>query len=299
MAKHPHKHNHPAAARPVDMPVNVKEPEDNYINTPPVWAWLLTTLLFMLLSGMAPVFWSASFTNSQPSYDTQHIILGVTGIFAFLIEPLVLKIYEQPETTKRDNRKTVNGRPGSLLSLVNWALLLLLAGPAAVLNIIRPVLRALLLYTCFIYLNLGGGESRLFVTVVMLDIVLYYCGMFSSKLSLPGFVVRYFNIKAHPLLLGIGTVFFIFYTALVYSFIASIGYYKTPGHINLPGEQEILLLFSWILATLYIRLPYLPGDVSDLAGYFYKIPKRYFIFQAILLAVSFIAYIWPYLRGWR
>lgn len=300
MSKHANKHKRAVLAKPANISGAAFQPKNNYINTPPVWAWLLTTLLFILLSGsIAPVFWSASFSNNIPAHNIKNIILGVCGIFAFLIEPLVIEIYAQAKKDEDTEYRKHNGHnQGLLLSLLNMVLLILLAMPAGIIYFLRPVFRAMLLYTSFVYLKLPGGESLLFVTVVMLDIALYYVGMWSSKLSLPGFVVRYFNIKSHPRLLSIGTLFFIFHNALIYFLIASIGYNNNSAH-KTAGEQEVLLASFWILATLYTRLPFLPDDINDLVGYLGRIPRRYLLFQIVILTISFVTYMWPYFMGWR
>ncbi len=266
--------------------------------TPSVWAWLFSTLLFTMMSvTVVPEFWSASFdTNNNFRHDTLHIILGVAGVLAFLIEPIILKIYEQPE---KDKDAASAEKHGFLRATANGILMILLIAPMSIISILRPILRAMLIIISFGYLKIGGPESAPCVIVVLLDIALYYCGMFSEKLSLPSFVVNVFNIKAHPRLLSIGTLFFMFYNALIYFFIASVGYSKESSH-QTPGEQAYLLICFWILATIYTRAIYLPNDYSDLVGYFKKMPKRYVIFQIVILSISFVTYMWPYFRGgWR
>jgi hypothetical protein len=293
MSKHHNKRQLSTAAQ---APITTALPQ--VPNTPSVWAWLVSTLLFASVTGtVASDFWSASFIkNSTIEHDTLHFILGIAGVLAFLIEPVILKIYEQPEKGK--NTANVENH-GFLRTLANGIFLVLLIAPMSILSVLRPVLRAMLLIISFGYLKIGGPESAPCVIVVLLDIVLYYCGMFSEKLSLPAFVVSVFNIKAHPRLLNIGTLFFIFYNALIYFFIASVGYYKESSH-QTPGVQAYLLICFWIVATMYTRAIYLPDDTSDLVGYFKKMPKRYVIFQAVILSISFVTYMWPYFRGgWR
>ena len=280
-----------------DVPIVTTAPATLVTNTPPVWAWLISTLLFASITGtVAPEFWSASFSeNNTIEYDTLHIILGVAGVLAFLIEPVVLKIYEQPEKEKED---ASSEKFGFMHTMANGILMILLIAPMSIISILRPILRAMLIIISFGYLKIAGPESALSVIVVLLDIGLFYAAMFSPKLSLPGFVVKFFNIKAHSRLLSIGTLFFIFYNALFYFFIASVGYYKDSSH-QVYAEQEIKLVFFWILATIYTRAIYLTDDTSDLVGYFRNMPKRYVIFQIIILSISFVTYMWPYFRQWR
>lgn len=95
-----------------------------------------------------------------------------------------------------------------------------------------------------------------------------------------------------------GGLFFMFYTALVYSFWCSLGYYNEPGHQTVKGEREVLLLFTWLTASVYIRAPFISDDIDALAA-LKKIPGRALVLHIIVLLISFAGYMWPYFFNHR
>ena len=194
-----------------------------------------------------------------------------------------------------------NDGQGIISWFINKVLLFIIGGPIMVFTLFKPVFRALILLTSFSYLGLPGGESRLFVILVMSDILLYYINMIFPKWGLnPAQITAvFFRIKQKPLLLRICTLFYIFYTAVIYFFISGIGYDIEPGHHYVKGEREILLIFSWVLATIFTRLPFIINAFEgiNITDYFKKMPWRHIVFQIIILAISFIAYMWRFWFG--
>ncbi|MEP7237095.1 MAG: hypothetical protein ABI685_04505 [Ferruginibacter sp.] len=303
--KHADKIVNPVAVAPTPQ-------EENYMRSPSIIVWLLSTLLFCLFTGtIAPLYISLGNGKQAASTDTLHKILGVIGICAYLIVPVYLTVFNNPEEDEKPNKRSGSSGKSSILldgqgliaSIINTALSVIIGLPVMALTFFKPVLRALILLTSFSYLGLPGGESRLFVIIVMSDILLFYINMIFPKWGInPAEIAAVaFRIKKRPLLLNIGTVFYIFYTALIYFFISSIGYNKEPWHHYVKGEREVLLIGSWVMATIFTRLPFIINAIDgiDIIGYLKKMPGRYLIFQIAILVISFIAYMWPYFMGWR
>ena len=292
-------------------PVSAAILEENVIiQSPSIMVWLLSTVLFCLFSSIiAPLFISLDKVTNVPPTDVMHQILGVIGICTYFIVPVYTTIYDLPVEDEKPYKRNRSSGTGSIFNdgqgLISWfinsVLLFIIGGPIMIFSFFKPVFRAFILLTSFSYLGLPGGESRLFVIIVMSDILLYYINMIFPKWGFnPAKIAAVFlRIKQKPLLLKICTVFYIFYTAVIYFFISGIGYYIEPGHHYVTGEREILLLFSWALATIFTRLPFIINGFEgiNITGYFKKMPWKNIVFQIIVLAVSFIAYMWRFWFG--
>ena len=270
------------------------------MNTHLMIAWLLSSLLFFLFSRtIVPFFWDEDFQSQNLNIGTIHTVLGIIGIFTYFIEPIISVLYRPKDDNEQSNKKTSLREQNLFPAIINNVLFMILLLPMGVISFLRPVFRALILYTSFSFLNLPGGESPLFVTIVGGDILLYYLNnLFPSwKLSPANFVISYFKITQRPVLLKISVLFFILFTAIVYSFWLKVGYYSEPGHKALKGEREILLLFSWFFATIYIRMPFIPDDL-DIIALLKKMPAKMLLFQIITLVISFAGYMWDYFTSW-
>ncbi len=301
--KHADKIESPVAALPVAE-------EKNIIQSPSIIVWLLSTVLFCLFSStIAPLFISLDKGTNAPPTDTMHQILGIIGICTYFIVPVYTTIYDMPAEDEKPYKRNRSSGTGSIFDdgqgIISWfinrVLLFIIGGPIMVFTFFKPVFRALILLTSFSYLGLPGGESRLFVIIVMSDIFLYYINMIFPKWGLnpAQIAAAFFRIKQKPLLLRICTVFYIFYTAVIYFFISGIGYNIEPGHHYLKGEREILLIFSWALATIFTRLPFIINAFEgiNITDYLKQMPWKNIVFQIIILAISFIAYMWRFWFG--
>jgi multisubunit Na+/H+ antiporter MnhG subunit len=290
--------------------ISPKLDENTYIKSPSILVWVLSTILFCFFSStIAPLYISFDKVTETAPVDTIHKVLGIIGICSFLIVPVYLTIFKEPyEDEKADKKSTSWGTrftliegQGLIASIINTAIAAVIGLPIIALTFFKPIFRALILLISFSYLGLPGGESRLFVIIVMSDILLWYINMIFPKWGFnPAEIAAVvFRVKKRPVLLNICTLFYIFYTALIYYFLSSMGYNSEPGYQDIKGEREILLVASWIFATIYIRLPFILNalEALDIIGYLKKIPGRYIFFHVIILAISFIAYMWPYFMG--
>lgn len=271
------------------------------IDPPSIILWVLSSILFFLFSGtIAPYFWFSGPTDADSGNDLLKTILGIAGIITYLIEPVILAIYTSPVKENTPYEKNIFTGQGLLSSIMNMLIFLLLMFPMLICSFFRPVFRAVMLAICFSYLHLPGPESLLFVMIVLSDILLYYLNMWFPKWHIsPAYhLARYFIVNKKRYMVHAGGLFFMFYTALVYSFWCSLGYYNEPGHQTVKGEREVLLLFTWLTASVYIRAPFISDDIDALAA-LKKIPGRALVLHIIVLLISFAGYMWPYFFNHR
>ena len=163
------------------------------------------------------------------------------------------------------------------------------------LSFVKPIFRTFLLMISFSFLHLPGPESALFVLIALPDILLYFInfGYPEWGFSPAQMAVKFLRIKKNPFLLNLGAIFYTLYTAFVYAFWLKLGY-TDAGSTSTVNDRLIVLLFSWFLANLYVRMPFFSYDI-DAVGFFKNIPWPLLLFHVAILLISFLAYMWSFL----
>lgn len=290
-------HKHPKKLYPLsDSSSAATLHQKPQLDAPHVIFWLLGSILFFLFATQLAPIYLTDIKATKFGSDTYNTFFGVLGIITYLLEPMMMVIYNPPEEDGKSSKVRSFDEHGFWPGVVNRIIFSIFLLPMIALSFFRPIFRTIILAVSFSFLNLPGPESAPFVIIVCADILLYFINQVAPKwgLSPATIAVDLLNVREKPILLNIGTVFFTIYTAIVYSFWLSLGYHTSSGHIIGTAERVILLLFAWFFATLYLRMPFLP-DEADILSYLKTIPKKVIMFHVIILLISFAAYMWRFL----
>jgi hypothetical protein len=271
-------------------------------------AWLISSILFFIISSVvAPIFWSQlDQVDKTAGLTTQHIILGISGIIVYMLEPIIWHntIYAAGE----ENAKPFHSAPEkkeknwfSIIAdlLISLLVIIFIRLPAMVLMMFKPVLRAMILYVSLSFLHIGSGhlgESRLFVIPVMADILLYYLDMIAPKWKYNpvNALVSLIKIKNRKVARTTGSVLLIIHTALIYALLLNVVFFDInhhPENLNL-----ISLALWWLILTVYSRMSFINDDI-DVAEALRNTPKRIILINILALIISFVGFVWPFYFG--
>ncbi len=271
------------------------EPQKMSLNAPNVIFWLLGSILFFVFASQIVPVYLTEFNDTTSDSGYFNTIFGIVGIITYFVEPMMMVVYKPIEKEEDSKKPSWFSGNGLGADIVNGILFIVLLGPMLLLSFLKPVFRAFLLMISFSFLHLPGPESAPFVIIVLTDILLYFINFAFPewRFSPAKLAVKLFRIKESPLLLNLGAVFYTLYTAFVYSFWLKMGYIDS-GNITQVDDRIIVLLISWFLATLYVRMPFFSYNI-DVVSFLKKISWSLILFHAIILIISFLAYMWPFL----
>ena len=267
--------------------------------------WLISSILFFVIASVvAPIFWvQFNRVDSRTELTTLNIILGISGIIVYLLEPVIW--FNNIHTTDKEKAVTEDETtPGkeSLTSfiadlIVKGVLLIVIGIPFLFLAWFKPVLRAMILYVSLGFLNVGSGnlgEHPLFVYPVIADILLYYLNVIAPdwKYNPVKLISRLFIIKNRSLARYTGSILLIIHTALIYTLLLTMLYYDINRH---PEKLELKnLALWWLILTVYSRMAFITENVD---ASFKNIPRRVLLLTILSLIISFISFIWPFYFG--
>lgn len=265
------------------------------VDTPNIIYWLLGSILFFLFaSQVVPVYLTEFDTVSRGSgyFKT---IFGIVGIITYFVEPLMMVVYKPVENKENTTEITSDTNESITSQIVNGIVYIALWGPILMISFAKPLFRTFLLFISFSFLHLPGPESALFVMIALPDIVLYFItlGFPEWRYSPAKLAVKFLRIKESRLLLHLGAIFYTFYIAFVYSFWLKLGY-TDSGNVSTEDDLLIVVLVCWLLANLYIRMPFFSYKI-DVISFFKNIPWPLLLLQIAILLISFCAYMWPFL----
>jgi len=271
------------------------------------YTWLFSSLLFFfIVSVVAPLFWpqlEKAGSNAAPA--SLNTYLGIAGILIYILEPFIWhnNVYSSGAEKKLQTNDLIPEQKNLptlffdlLFSLLTGLLVIL---PYSFLLIFKPVLRALILYTSFSFLHIGGsnpGENPLFVIMVLTDILLYYLGMIAPqwKYNPVNILIGLIRFRDSKTARITGSILLLIHTALIYAFLLNVVYYDLDVH---PEKISIVSLTGWwLLLTLYTRLSFVTDDF-DLYEIIKNMPTRVLLINLLALAISFISFIWPFYFG--
>lgn len=272
--------------------------------------WLAGAVLFFLFNNLAIPYLLGSIDpyDAAEGLTGNNLFFGICGLFIYLIEPLVHYSFNGQEQNVNDSKKptvfekrlpNVNTDNIFLLGIkfLLSAVFFLFAMPYMILVWLRPVFRALILLESFSLLNLGGGESRLFVIIVMTDILLYYLNLFFPNWKhSPGRMIARFAWFNQPVVYSICQFLSIVYTAIICTAFATGSYLQTAS-IHDKAEQLIILIWFWYLLMLYVRMNYLGKNIDNLYEAIKTMPRRNLLLNILTLVISFVAFMWRYFWG--
>ena len=272
--------------------------------------WLAGTILFLLFYNIAIPYLLESIDTYNPAtgVTANNLLFGICGLFIYFIEPLVhYSFTNQHQKPIGDTtiKKALDIIPESISESINNYVtdffrligIALLGMPYMVLLWFKPVLRALILLESFSLLNLGGGESRWFVIIVMTDIFLYYANLvFPNWKHSPGRVIARSALFNKPVVLAIGRFSSIIFTAIICTAFAT-GAYQQAGYAKVKGEEVIILIWFWYLLTLYVRMDYIRSNIDNLYETIKAMPRRNLLLNILILVISFVGFMWRYFWG--
>jgi hypothetical protein len=264
--------------------------------------WLISSILFFFIASVvAPVFWSQfNRVDSKTELTTLNIILGISGIIVYLLEPVIwfnnIHATDKEKVVVEDETVSEKYSLTSFIAdlLVNGVLLIFIGIPYLFLAWFKPVLRAMILFVSLSFLNVGNGnvgENPLFQFPVIIDVLLYYLNVIAPEWKynpvklISGLII----IKNRRLARYTGSILLIIHTALIYTLLLTMVYYDINKHPqNLKLEN---LALWWLILTVYSRMAFITENVDTSLK---KIPRRVFVLIVLSLIISFISFMWPF-----
>lgn len=232
--------------------------------------------------------------DAAAGVTSNNLFFGIGALLLYFIEPVV----HYSSATSRISIPHSNDEKAESIGSFLLGLSTLLVGlPYGVLVALRPVIRAGILYTSFRLLHLGNGESPLFVVIVMSDMFLYYAHLlWPNWVGGPAKRIAGLSFLKRPGVFLAGRILSIFYTALLcttFTFLA----YSSIAHEK-QDEALVIMLFSWFLLTLYVRMDYLEHNMDNLWKSIAAMPLRDKLVGLAALSFSFVGFMWQFWFGW-
>ena len=271
--------------------------------------WLAGTILFLLFYNIAIPYLLGSIHSYDPAtgVTANNLFFGICGLFIYFIEPLVHYSFTNQQQIPDDDKPSkqpVDIVPESLAESINNYItdffrligIALLGMPYMILVWFKPIFRIFILFESFSLLNLGGGESKWFVIIVMTDIFLYYSNLvFPNWKHSPTRVIARSALFNKPVVLVITRFFSIIFTAIICTGFAA-GAYQQTGHPNDKAGELIVLLGFWYLLTLYVRMDYIGSHIDNLYETIKAMPRRNLLLNILILVISFLGFMWKYIE---
>ena len=258
--------------------------------------WLAGALLFFLFCNvlLPAVFGMRQNYNPKMGVTFNNRIFGIGGLFIYFVEPLVRYSFSYRYKIAGSNNspapaKSVAGE------IINFIGMFAVGLPYAVLVWVKPVFRALILFQSFSVLNLGDGESAMFVIIVLTDIVLYYSNLvFPNWQHNPGKLLARSAFFQRPGVYLAGSLLSIVYTTIICSGMAA-GAYQQASHAISNGNPIMILLGFWYFTTIYIRMDYLEHYIDNLYALIRSMPLRNLLLNILIVVVSLVGFLWKWL----
>ncbi len=267
------------------------------------YIWLLSSILFFFIAVfIAPKFWDQYSGSLAGEWNLQlNPVFGFAGIIVYFLEPVIWhNIINSKGTTTKEFEKEEEPGQSTVVVLLKFILTLtsgmILAVPYLFFIIIKPGLRALILYTSLSFfgkVNNNSGLLLFFIIIVSIDCIIYYIDLLAPKWKynpgkLMGGFIRFNQNRSTAV---ITNILLIIHTALIYTLLLNLVYAELIARPD--NKSPVYLGIWWLILTVYCRVSFTKPNSADLL-FFLTMKRRVLLINFLALAISYISFIWPF-----